>query len=223
MTTIVMIHLLIFYGLVFKENCSAYWISMYVPSKMLSSNSRQPWINRYIKQLSRRKHRCYNRAKMGNSPSEWAYYKFLKKEMQNKCRKARNSYLDKTLFNPFMSSKKKNFFRYIKSMRRDNYGIPTLQKDGITYSSDVDKAEVLNRHFASVFTKDSGLIVPNLDPSPYPELLPFEVTVDEVNTLLGEVEPFKATGPDGIPPKLLKELAYVLAPSLALLFNASLK
>ena len=124
---------------------------------------------------------------MGNSPSEWPYYKFLKKEMQNECRKARNSYLDKTLFNPFMSSKKKNFFRYIESMRRDNYGIPTLQKDGITYSSDVDKAEVLNRHFASVLTKDSGLIVPNLDPSPYPELLPFEVTVDEVNTLLGEL------------------------------------
>ena len=46
-----------------------------------------------------------------------------------------------------------------------------------------------------MFTKDSGLAVPNLDPSPYPELLPFEVTVDEVNTLLGEVDPFKATGP----------------------------
>ena len=74
-----------------------------------------------------------------------------------------------------------------------------------------------------MFTKDSGLTVPNLDPSPYPELLPFEVTVDEVNTLLGEVDPVKATGPDGIPPKLLKELAYVLAPSLTLLFNASLK
>ena len=56
-------------------------------------------------------------------------------------------------------------------MCRDNYGIPTLQKDGVMYSSDVDKAEVLNRHFASVFTKASGLIVPNLDPSPYPELL----------------------------------------------------
>ena len=33
-------------------------------------------------------------------------------------------------------------------MSRDNYGIPTLQKNGVTYSSDVDKAEVLNKHFA---------------------------------------------------------------------------
>ena len=108
-------------------------------------------------------------------------------------------------------------------MRRDNYGIPTLQKDGITYCSDEDKAEVLNEHFASVFTKNSGHSVPSLDPSLYPDLLPFEVTVDEVDVLLGELDPFKATGPDGIPLKLLKELAHVLAPSLALLFNASLK
>ena len=75
--------------------------------------------------------------------------------MQKECRKARKSYFDKTLFDPFMNSKK-NFFYYIKSMRRDNYGIPTLQKNGVTYSSDVDKAEVLNKHFASVFTKDPG-------------------------------------------------------------------
>ena len=55
-----------------------------------------------------------------------------------------------------------------RSMHRDNYGISALQKDGITYSSDVDKAEVLNGHFASAFTKDSNLTVLSLSPSPYP-------------------------------------------------------
>ena len=44
-----------------------------------------------------------------------------------------------------------------------------------------------------------------------------------MNALLEEVDPFKATGLDGIPSKLLKELAYVLSPSLMLLFNASFK
>ena len=42
-------------------------------------------------------------------------------------------------------------------------------------------------------------------------------------SVLREVDPFKATGPDGIPLKLLKELAYELSPSLTLLFNTSLK
>ena len=51
-----------------------------------------------------------------NSASEWAYYKILKKEMQKECIKARNSYMNKTLFDPFMSGKTKNVFRYIKSV-----------------------------------------------------------------------------------------------------------
>ena len=73
---------------------------------MVSCNSRQPWINCYIKQLSRRKQRCYNQVKISNSPSEWAYHKFLKKEMQKECRKAHNSYVDKMLFDPFVGGKK---------------------------------------------------------------------------------------------------------------------
>ena len=77
-------------------------LDKYVPSKMVSCNSRQPWITRYIKQLSRRKQTCYNQARLSNSPSEWAYYKFLKREMQKECRKAHNSYMDKTLFDPFV-------------------------------------------------------------------------------------------------------------------------
>ena len=54
---------------------------------------------------------------------------------------------------------------------------------------------------------------------PYPDLLPFEVRVGEMNALLGEIaiDPYKATGPDSIPPKLLKELAFVLSPTLTLL------
>ena len=43
-------------------------LDKYVPSKMVIVIV-QPWFNRYIKQLSRRKQRCYNRAKISNSPS----------------------------------------------------------------------------------------------------------------------------------------------------------
>lgn len=51
-------------------------------------------------------------------------------------------------------------------------------------------------YFASVFLKDIGLTVPNLDSSPCHKLSSFVVTADDVNTLLGEVDPFKATWGD---------------------------
>jgi len=81
-----------------------------------------------------------------------------------------------------------------------------LQSDGITYSNNVDKAEILiNKHFASVFTHGNNSPVPGLGSSPYPDLPSFKTPVEEVYTLLMQVDPFKATGPDGIPPKLFSE------------------
>ena len=97
-----------------------------------------------------------------------------------------------------------------------------MEKDRFTNSCDLDKAEILNKYFTSVFTQDPGSAPPNLGPSLYPKLPSFEGSISEVNTLLNEVDPFKATSPDGIPPRLLKELASKLFPSLTLLFNISL-
>ena len=142
--------------------------------------------------------------------------------MQRECRNARNSYMTRSLFNPFRSGRKKNFFRYIKSLRKDNCGVPMLQNEGVTYTDNLDKAEVLNKHFASVFTHDNDSPAPHLGPSPCADLPLFETSIEEVYTLLTQVDPFKATGPDGIPPKLLKEMAFELSPSLTLLFNSSL-
>jgi len=61
-----------------------------------------------------------------------------------------------------------------------------------------------------------------LDPTPYPDLPPFDITVTGVAKLLQEIDPFKATGPDGIPSRLLKEMSCELVPSLTLIFKTSI-
>ena len=59
---------------------------------------------------------------------------------------------------------------------------------------------MLNEHFASVFTHDKNSPAPDLGSSLHPDLPSFETSVEEVYFLLIQVDPFKATGPDGIPP-----------------------
>ena len=59
--------------------------------------------------------------------------------------------------------------------------------------------------------------------SPYPDLPLFTTNIDDVTTLLKQVDPYKATGPDGIPSRLLKEVANELSPSITLVFNGSLQ
>ena len=59
--------------------------------------------------------------------------------------------------------------------------------------------------------------------SPYPNLPLFTANVIEVTSLLKQIDPYKDTGPDGIPSRLLKEVANKLSPCLILVFNASLQ
>ena len=46
------------------------------------------------------------------------------------------------------------------------------------------KAEILNKHFASVFTHDDNSPAPDLGSSPYPDLQSFKTPVEEVYNLL---------------------------------------
>ena len=49
------------------------------------------------------------------------------------------------------------------------------------------------------------------------------ITINPVGVdLLSNIKPFKASGPDNIPAFLLKEIAIQIAPSLAVVFQASL-
>ena len=129
-------------------------LDKFVPSKLVRNNRKQPWITRSIRQLSRRKQRCYNKAKITKSASLWQNYKFLKQSMQRECRRAYNSYMYRMIHKPYENGKKKKFFRYVKSLRVDRCGVPVLIKDGIKHTTNQAKANVLNQHFSSVFTHD---------------------------------------------------------------------
>ena len=49
-----------------------------------------------------------------------------------------------------------------------------------------------------------------------------QLTIEEVARTLLAIDTTKATGPDGIPSRLLKETAWQIAPSLTQIFNKSL-
>ncbi len=70
---------------------------------------------------------------------------------------------------PQMEENPKVFWRYIKSLKRDNVGIPTLRSNGELISDSGHKAEVLNNYLQSVFTQEDSTSLPDLGNSPFPE------------------------------------------------------
>ena len=82
-----------------------------------------------------------------------------------------------------------------------------------------EKAEVLNQQFHSVFKTSSQESPTTSDNNDMP---PISIAAEGVRSQLQKLNPYKATGPDNISPRVLKELADVLARPLAALFQTSL-
>ena len=91
------------------------------------------------------------------------------------------------------------------------------------YTENNAKANILNQQFSSVYTREDIQTMPVLPNSPYPDIMNITVNIQGVAKLLSDLNPNKACGPDNISPRLLKEIANEIAPSLALLFHASLQ
>ena len=92
----------------------------------------------------------------------------------------------------------------------------------VTADTPAGIADLFNRFFASVFTIDSAVEKKACIRS---DTVISDLTINECTVLaaLKALEVGKATGPDEIPAKLLKETASVIAPSLCRIFNKLLQ
>ena len=84
------------------------------------------------------------------------------------------------------------------------------------------KDDVLNKQFASVFTQEHTDLMPDNGPSPYLDLPRITIRRNGVEALLLKLKPKKATGPDLIPARFLREMAAPLCVVLSFIFQQSL-
>ena len=116
--------------------------------------------------------------------------------------------------------KPKRLWSFIKSKRTNSCGVAPLKRDGIAYSDARMKANILNNQFTSVFTSEDPLPpLPDLGPSPHPAASDITITQEGVQKLLCHLNPHKATGPNQVSPRLLKETAKQISPALTWYFK----
>ena len=85
------------------------------------------------------------------------------------------------------------------------------------------KADILQKQFLSVFTTESIEEIPKLSQRTTSIISSLTIIEDDVQKRLSSLNPNKSCGPDGIPSRILKELADIIAGPIAALFNCSLQ
>ena len=119
------------------------------------------------------------------------------------------------------------FWRWLKNARGHGSGITDLHLSGRVISSGQEKAEAFREDFQSVFTQEDTNNVWKLKEelmSTRSEVKIEEVTLteDEVCEQLRRIDPSKASGPDEIPGRFLREGAPWIASPLCRLFKGSI-
>ena len=163
---------------------------------------------------------CHQKARQTNKSRDWERYLSLKRATQKTCREAYNNYLIKTLTSDPNGNKRLGAL--IKSKHHDHLGVAPLKEGNIIYCDLIQKANILNRQFISVFTDDTKTSLPELGPSQYPSMEDITVSCEGVFKPLKNLKLHKAARPDDISLMLLKEAADEIAPAITLLFQASL-
>ena len=132
----------------------------HIPHKTIRGDKKpKPWINRSIRALHRKRDKLFKKQRSSKRSKDISNYKTMKARVQKAERQAYWNYLDKMLDfgdpeTEHQSGKMKRFWSFVKSLRKDNSGVAPLKDQGKMHADPVDKANILNRQYESVFTKE---------------------------------------------------------------------
>ena len=191
-------------------------MARFIPTKEYPVLNKYPWVTHNLRKMLNKKRKIHALAKRTQSVSDWEKYR----KIRNDC-----SDLDKKLYNEFISNAlddgdhSKSFWKFLKSKKQD-CGIPPISDQTGQMCTDPQvKGNIFNQYFNSVFTP-ATCNNSDFELNPNTEYMPdICFTLEGINKLLKHVKTSKAAGPDGIPARVLKQVAEELSPYLLILFQ----
>ena len=199
----------------------------HVPNKTIICRPLDPpWLTTYIRKLIRKRKRLFSKFKKSKNANDFDNYKTFRNIVTNEIRKSKKEQIDKLTENINNNTNcSKDWWKTLKAFIKPNQtsSIPPLNVNGDIYSDNTDKATILNDYFTEQSSlDDSNANLPADLNIPDFTLNSISITANEVESVLKALQTGKASGPDAINNRILKELAKPLSFPLSDLFNASL-
>ena len=197
-----------------------------IPNKEVTIRPKdQPWMHNDVRKAMRKRGRLHKIAKRTNHPQHWANFRTARNHVNKLIHDSKLNYFKKLAGNLQQGNlSERNWWKIAKkfiSSGKDDH-IPSLIKDNIHFSTPNEKANLLNQYFcAQSNVDDSNASLPPYVP-PRSSLDDIVITDQDVLDVLKLINTTKASGPDFIHGKLLKEGADILCKHLSKIFNSSL-
>ena len=133
-------------------------IKKYIPNRRMRNKNRPNWMTGEILKAIRKKKRRWKRDKFRADKSE---YKEQEKKTLNLIRNAKRSFEKK--LSRGNSGNSRPFYAYIKQKTKCRPSIGPLKRNGATVTDDQEMANLLNRAFSDVFTREDTANIPQPD------------------------------------------------------------
>ena len=196
----------------------------YIPLRSATSkeHTRNKIIHRTLLDKIRLKRQTYKHYKKFRTPANYRAYCRARNQVTWALRKAEKD-TEKSIAKNIKSDPKR-FYSYVSTKTKPKVKIADLQKeDGTLTQSVKEKAEVLNTFFSNVFTNEDTTCIPHFENRTNEKLTDIVITETDIVNKLSKLDPTKSEGPDGIHPRILKELSETLGVPLKILFDKTIR
>ena len=198
-------------------------VNMCVPMKRRRKGTKPWWMTRKVMRLVRKKRRIWRfyttdpRAK--RDFSQFQAYKAVQKEVQAAVKNAKRNYERKLAKD--CKKNPKAFWSYMKKKTSNRVNVGPLRDGNKVVTDSREQANILNRWYCSVFTREDTSHVPEARDvfEGSEQLEEVEITREKVRKKLLTLKPKSAPGPDKISPAVLQSMADILSEPLSRIFS----
>ena len=194
------------------------------PKLETNNKPRKPlWMSKDAMTKVKKKYHAWKRYTGTRQYQDYQHYCRARNEATKEVRKAKKGYEKKLAED--IKNDPKSFWKYVRSKTKVKQGVNDLTRDdGTTAHTNEEKADVLNKFFCSVFTIENDENIPEPEMKYDGDALnDVVVTEEDVRKKLSKLNPSKSSGPDGLHPRVLKEVADEIVTPLTLIFNKTLR